>query len=126
MSYCFLVQHRLRHMFLAHSKDVETLLSDRGYLVERVDAYTTLPADWTDEDSKVAANAKVVTFGSPSAVKVWAKRAPVDSPIAVCIGGTSAKACKAAGFVNIRHPEKPGVATWAEEVFRVLESIECT
>eukprot|EP00472_Partenskyella_glossopodia_P002160 CAMPEP_0197526758 /NCGR_PEP_ID=MMETSP1318-20131121/19247_1 /TAXON_ID=552666 /ORGANISM="Partenskyella glossopodia, Strain RCC365" /LENGTH=273 /DNA_ID=CAMNT_0043081079 /DNA_START=38 /DNA_END=859 /DNA_ORIENTATION=+ len=106
------------------NQDVEDLLGKRGYQVERVDAYTTLPADWTAEDKKLAEAARVVTFGSPSAAKVWAARAPVDTPIAVCIGGTSARACESLGFSNIEHPEKPGVATWAEVVFRVLERIK--
>mmetsp|Transcript_32436 Transcript_32436/g.45206 ORF Transcript_32436/g.45206 Transcript_32436/m.45206 type:complete len:331 (+) Transcript_32436:1-993(+) len=104
--------------------EVEVLLGRKGYDVHRIDSYTTLPADWSDDDAKVVASARVVTFGSPSAVRVWADRASVDSPIAVCIGGTSARACKEAGFAHIVYPEKPGVDTWAEEVLGVLENME--
>jgi len=106
--------------------EVEVLLGKKGYNVHRLDSYTTLPADWSDDDAKIVASARIVTFGSPSAVRVWAKRASVDSPIAVCIGGTSARACKEAGFAHIVYPEKPGVDTWAEEVFGVLEKIKTT
>ncbi|GAB5364779.1 hypothetical protein AAMO2058_000999600 [Amorphochlora amoebiformis] len=106
------------------SEEVQTLLGKRGYTVERIDSYTTLDADWTAEDEKLASEARIVTFGSPSAVRVWADRAPIDTIIAVCIGGTSANACEKYGFQKIIHPTKPGVDTWAEEVFKVLKSID--
>jgi len=102
--------------------ELQVLLGERGFEVQRFDTYTTEPADWTEEDEKLAASARIVTFGSPSAVRVWAKRAPVDTPIAVCIGGTSARACESAGFARIEFPSNPGVENWANEVLRVLDA----
>jgi len=115
---------RVLYPVSALAKDeVQVLLGEKGFEVERIDSYTTVPATWSADDEKTARSAQIVTFGSPSAVHVWAQRAPVDSPIAVCIGGTSAKACRGAGFLRIEFPEKPGVDTWAEEVMKVLEEL---
>ena len=57
----------------------------------------------------------VVTFASPSAVRVWAERAGTDAA-AVCIGETSAAECRRVGFEEVRCPDSPGVESWADAI----------
>ena len=69
---------------------VADALTERGFNVERLETYTTVPADWTPEQEAMARSAAVVSFGSPSAVRVWHERVGAGA-IAACIGETSAK-----------------------------------
>ena len=57
----------------------------------------------------------MVTFGSPSAVRVWAERAG-NTAIAVCIGGTSADEARRLGFERVHCPDAPGLESWADTV----------
>jgi uroporphyrinogen-III synthase len=94
---------------------LETGLSDRGFEVQRVDAYTTLPAHWDAEAERLAQSATIASFGSPSAVKVWAER--LQGTPAACIGETSATAATAAGcFTVVNFPEKPGIPGWTTAI----------
>jgi uroporphyrinogen-III synthase len=90
-------------------------LTTRGVSTERVATYTTVGATWDDEAHALARQADVVSFGSPSAVNVWAERVGT-SAVAACIGKTSADAAKAAGFGRVVYPESPGVEAWADSV----------
>jgi len=65
-------------------------LAGRGIPIDRIDTYTTVPAEWSEADLARASACAVVTFGSPSAVRVWAERVGTAAA-AVCIGETSAK-----------------------------------
>lgn len=96
---------------------LETILRDRGFHVERINAYTTVPAEWDSQLENDAKSADIVAFGSPSAVDVWRSRIGA-TPIAVCIGETTAKACKDAGFPNILFPAKPGLGGWADQILQ--------
>ena len=96
-------------------KTLENGLLARGMATLRVETYTTVGAEWDAEAKRRAAAATVVTFASPSAVKVWAERVGTAAT-AVCIGETSAAACREAGFASVLHPAKPGVEAWAETV----------
>jgi uroporphyrinogen-III synthase len=39
----------------------------------------------------------------------------------VCIGSTSARACKAAGLHKVYHPEIPGVDGWVQSIEAALQ-----
>lgn len=103
-------------------------LTARGFEVRRLDTYNTVPAEWDAEMERAAHTVSVAAFGSPSAVKTWAKRVGVYGSsssysdgdgdrstneggddrrggvvkkrgvIAACIGNTSATACRKAGW----------------------------
>lgn len=108
------------------AKTLEQTLGERGFAVERVNSYTTVPATWTEEDTVLAAAASIVAFGSPSAVDVWVDRVGA-SPRAACIGETTAKACDAAGFhPKAAFPEKPGLGGWADEIAGIAEELAAT
>ena len=94
---------------------VEGGLQARGMSTRRIDTYTTVPAKWDDADLAKAKGAKIVTFASPSAVRVWAERAGTDAA-AVCIGETSAAECRRVGFEEVRCPDSPGVESWADAI----------
>ena len=104
------------------AKTLEDGLSARGFKVKRVDAYTTLPATWTQDDTHHANAATVVAVGSPSAAKVWADRVGTHQ-VAACIGETSADACRALGFEHVFFPEKPGIPGWADSVRDAVSSL---
>mmetsp|Transcript_38129 Transcript_38129/g.64926 ORF Transcript_38129/g.64926 Transcript_38129/m.64926 type:complete len:283 (-) Transcript_38129:189-1037(-) len=94
-------------------------LAARGFEPFRLDTYTTRPATW-DAGALAAARASgVVTFASPSAVKVWTERVGTDTP-AACIGETSAAASEKAGFSCVEFPEKPGMDGWATSVLALV------
>ena len=91
---------------------VATGLAARGINIQRIDTYTTVPANWSAADLARAQEAEVVTFASPSSVRVWAERAGTAAT-AVCIGETSAAEARSVGFSRVVAPEKPGVDSWA-------------
>ena len=94
---------------------VEGGLRARGIDTERIDTYTTVPATWSDDELTLARAAAVVTFASPSAVRVWAERAG-NGAAALCIGETSAAEARRLGFADVRCPESPGVESWADTI----------
>ena len=94
---------------------VETGLQGRGFVTRRINTYTTVPATWSKAEWQRAGDAEVVTFASPSAVRVWADRVGTGAT-AVCIGETSADEARRLGFERVHCPEQPGVATWADAV----------
>ena len=94
---------------------VESGLAARGIGTRRIDTYTTVPAAWSSADLERARGAAVVTFASPSAVRVWAERAGTGA-VAVCIGETSAAEARRVGFESVHAPDAPGVESWAETV----------
>jgi uroporphyrinogen-III synthase len=62
----------------------------------------------------------VVTFASPSALKVWTSRLGKDYKVA-CIGETTATAAREAGWERIYYPtDKPGLDGWAASVLEAL------
>lgn len=108
-------------------------LAARGYAVTRLDAYTTAPAVWGADEAAAATRVGVVSFASPSAVKAWVSNggggvvgaggggagdggAAAATVIAACIGETSAKAARAAGFGRVMAAAEPGLAAWADVV----------
>lgn len=101
------------------AKDVEDGLSARGFQVVRLNTYDTVSASWTDEQRQLGQAATVVALASPSATQIWAERMGTQHP-AACIGETSAKACREAGFSQVFFPESPGLEGWADSVEQAL------
>lgn len=94
---------------------VESGLTKRGFSLRRIETYTTVPAVWNDEETRRAQHASVVSFASPSAVRMWQERAGTAAT-AVCIGETSAEEARRVGFERVLYPEAPGVSSWADTV----------
>ena len=87
----------------------------RSVDTRRIDTYTTVAAEWDETDLSRAKSASVVTFASPSSVRVWAERVGTGAA-AICIGETSAAEARRVGFTHVRCPEAPGVESWADTV----------
>lgn len=128
----------LRVLYPASAKAANTLeagLAARGAAVTRLNTYSTEKVTSVATDLLArAADADVVTFGSPSAVEAWVALfglggdAPADRsddrhPLYACIGGTSAKACGAAGLPGVLFPQHPGLDGWEGTVLEALDSL---
>ena len=80
--------------------------------------YTTVPALWSDTDISLAKSMDIVTFASPSAVKIWAEKVGTDF-VAVVIGPSSAKAAISQNFKLTVSPEgSKGIGAWAEKIIQ--------
>ena len=95
-------------------------LASRGIRVRRINTYDTVPAEWAPADLARAQAARLVTFGSPSAVRVWAERVGT-SATAACIGETTAEEARKCGFGRVVAPERPGVEAWAACCVEAME-----
>mmetsp|Transcript_26730 Transcript_26730/g.34463 ORF Transcript_26730/g.34463 Transcript_26730/m.34463 type:complete len:158 (+) Transcript_26730:1-474(+) len=107
-----------RVLYPASAKAKKTLedgLTNRGFTVTRLNTYTTLPAEWSEDMYALANDVDIVTFASPTAVKTWTERVGTSKPVA-CIGETSADACKSQGFQQIFYADKPGMPGWVQAV----------
>lgn len=107
---------------------LQTGLEQRGFCVTRLNTYDTVTAIWNDKEYALAATATVVCFASPSAVRGWMvnhKNNNHHTIIAVCIGETSAEACRELGWKteDIIYPEKPGMEAWVESVLKAANSL---
>jgi uroporphyrinogen-III synthase len=95
-------------------KKLEQGLVSRGFDVTRLNTYDTIEAPWSADQLEMAKQTDIVTFASPSTVKVWASRAGTRAT-AVVIGPTSAVSAEKAGFADVRAPQgSKGVEAWAE------------
>jgi len=95
----------------------------RLFEVTRLNTYDTVPAEWSEADESRAKACRVVTFASPSALKVWASRVGMEFNVA-CIGETTATAARQAGWKEERifYPrEAPGIEGWAAAVEEALQ-----
>lgn len=111
---------------LAGSVVVEGL-ARKGFRVTRLNTYSTVEADWSEEEAARAREVDVVSFAAPSAVKSWVGKAGIVDGVAVaCIGETSAAAAVSAGFpeANVFFPEKPGLGGWVSAVGNAIEGRE--
>jgi len=102
------------------STQLQDGLEQRGFQVERLNTYSTVPVSSLDSDAlRAAEGADLITIGSPSAMKAWAQladpRAVRRMPIA-CIGSTSAKAALSLGLTEVYFPEEPGIEGWMEAI----------
>lgn len=108
-------------------------LQDRGFKVTRLDTYNTVPAQWTEEQLALARSVDIVTFASPSAVKLWGRKVgDIENgkkSIAVVIGPTSENACLATGLWTPQQVIAPalgaskGVGPWAKLVKTVVNDL---
>ncbi|CAM9484237.1 unnamed protein product, partial [Discosporangium mesarthrocarpum] len=117
-----------RVLYPASARALQTLeegLQNRGFEVQRLDTYNTVPAAWGAVEETDAGCAAVAAFGSPSAVKTWAARVGTERAAAACIGETSARACQAEGWADsqIFYPDKPGIEGWVQAVRDALNAI---
>lgn len=143
-----------RVLYPASSKagsDLQEGLAARGFAVERLNTYTTLPVPRGDLPAAAVAAARraaVVALASPSAAKAWLEViaggssdsgsgwSSVVSPstsssssicggvAAACIGSTTADAARKAGFERVFAPEEPGLAGFVEAVVEALEEMK--
>ena len=92
--------------------------------VTRINTYTTVPAAWTDDQLKLAKSVDIVTFASPSTVRIWAERTGAHGR-AVVIGPTSKVAAEKAGFTSIYSPSagSKGIEPWAKLVEQVADEL---
>jgi len=70
---------------------------------------------WLERMEKVV----VATFGSPSAVRAWA-RCTTHRPTCACIGETSQHAAMLSGFGEIYAPSQPSLVEWAEATVKAV------
>ncbi|CAJ1354162.1 unnamed protein product, partial [Effrenium voratum] len=85
---------------------LEKGLVERGFVVQRLNTYTTQPVlQQTPEALALMESAQVATFGSPSAVRAWSKVTSAR-PSAACIGGTSRDAAEGENFQRIYSPPR--------------------
>jgi len=109
------------------STDLQDSLAGGGFKVTRLNSYNT--AGVTNVSPELLAQAKaadIVTFGSPSAVKAWVALVGLDlaqSKASVCIGSTSARACKAVGLTKVYFPDSPGIPGWVDCVEKAVAEL---
>lgn len=105
------------------STDNVRMLEERGFLVSRINTYSTETALWSADEKEVCGTVDVATFASPTTVKGWVQNADADRELPVaCIGETSAAAAKAAGFSNVFFPERPGIDGWVDAIKEAADS----
>lgn len=115
----------VRVLFPAASLAEETLenaLGNRGAVVDRVEAYRTIPTapDGVGIEEDLKAGLDVVTFASPSAVKTLAQALGTRWPAALrgvrvtAIGPTTAKELSEAGLEGVTLAPTPTVAGLVE------------
>jgi len=79
-----------------------------------LNTYDTIPSTWTNEQLDIAKSIDIVTFASPSTIKIWTERVG-NKAHAVVIGPISAVAAKKYGYENIYVPEgSKGLKAWAD------------
>ena len=105
------------------SNDIVDGLTKRGYIVKRINTYSTETAEWTLEERCMSKKIHIATFSSPSTVRGWTNNVKVDPSLPVaCIGETSAEAAKSAGFVKVFHPGSPGIPGWVQAIQQAVGS----
>lgn len=110
---------------LKASNDIQEGLSDRGYSVERINTYSSEITHFAKEELFLAKDVHIVTFASPSAVKGWVHNVGVNPDLVVaCIGETSARASKEAGFTQVHYPDAPGLDGWVTAVCEAMKVFE--
>ena len=110
------------------STQLQEGLLARGFVVDRLNTYDTLPVTTLDaRELELAKEAAVVAVASPSAVKAWVHFVgkEVAGRVSVaCIGSTSARAAEKAGLSRVFYPDAPGLDTFAATIEEALGSID--
>lgn len=77
-------------------------LAAKGWVVERVEAYRTVPADTPSPAARrMVAGADALTCASPSTVRRWGEAALAVPPVVACIGEVTAAAARAVGWPGV-------------------------
>ena len=98
-------------------------LTNRGFVVTRLNTYCTVPAEWTEDQLNSAKSIDIVTFASPSAVKIWNEKVGNEF-IAVAIGPTSHNAAQKLGFKAVFSPDgSKGVDAWAKLIIEIASNL---
>jgi uroporphyrinogen-III synthase len=119
-----------RVLYPASCKAKTTLqdgLKQRGFDVVRMNTYDTVTASWSDEDKERAKQCRLACFASPSSVNGWLKNTNNNQAVlAVCIGETSARACREKGWSEERifFPDKPGLEGWVAAVHDATNQLQ--
>ncbi|XP_042500766.1 uroporphyrinogen-III synthase, chloroplastic-like isoform X2 [Macadamia integrifolia] len=104
--------------------ELEEGLSNRGFVVTRLNTYSTVPVPHVDQTILVQAlSAPVVAVASPSAVRAWMNL--ISAPgkwnnSVACIGETTALAAKSLGLKNVYYPTNPGLEGWVDSILEAL------
>ncbi|KAF2324414.1 hypothetical protein GH714_013789 [Hevea brasiliensis] len=109
------------------SNEIEEGLSNRGFDVVRLNAYSTVPVDHVDQMVlKQALFCPVVAVASPSAVRAWfnliSESKQWNNSVA-CIGETTASAAKSLGLKNVYFPTHPGFEGYSSLDVPVLSCV---
>ncbi|XP_043714066.1 uroporphyrinogen-III synthase, chloroplastic-like isoform X2 [Telopea speciosissima] len=104
--------------------EIEEGLSNRGFVVTRLNTYSTVPVHDVDETILVQAlSSPVVAVASPSAVRAWvnliSEPGKWNNSIA-CIGDTTALAAKSLGLKNVYYPTSPGLDGWVDSILEAM------
>lgn len=86
----------------------------------RINSYTTHPSTWTEQDFQNAKEVDIVSFASPSTVRVWKDRVGTNQHV-VAIGPTTKCAAVEVGFSHVYSPEvgSQGLLPWATKIKEV-------
>ena len=88
-----------------------------------MNTYSTVPAIWSDSQEALAKSVDIVTFASPSAVKIWSEKVGTAFT-AVVIGPSSAKAASTCGFERVVSPVgSKGERAWADTIKSTVLSL---
>ena len=95
--------------------DLDATLTARGWEVERVAAYRTVPVEPGESELAALVAADVITLASPSAATNLARLGITDVP-AVCIGPTTTSAARAVGIRVAGTASEPTPASFTRAV----------
>lgn len=102
---------------------LEDGLASRGFVVLRLNTYTTQAVQRPSMDMiALMEGVDIATFGSPSSVEAWVGLV-ASRPIAACMGATTERAARAAGFRRIFAPASPGVGGWADSAAQAVREL---
>lgn len=103
---------------------LQNSLTQRNFKVTRLNTYETIPSIWTEEELILAKSIDIVTFASPSAIKIWTERCG-NHAIACVIGPTSLQAAKKLGYEKVFSPkESKGIEAWSQVIKETIETFE--
>ncbi|XP_042495369.1 uroporphyrinogen-III synthase, chloroplastic-like [Macadamia integrifolia] len=104
--------------------EIEGGLSNRGFVVTRLNTYSTVPVHDVEQAILVQAlSSPVVAVASPSAVRAWVNL--ISEPgkwnnSVACIGETTALAAKGLGLKNVYYPTNPGLDGWVDSILEAM------
>lgn len=106
------------------SNEIEDGLSSRGFVVTRLNTYTTVPVHHVDPITfEQALSSPVVAVASPSAIRAWVNLIPESEGwgySVACIGETTALAAKRLDLKNVYYPTNPGLEGWVNSILEAL------